>query len=221
MEAVITREGAISDLKALSGHALLQEAAMEAVRQWRYRPTLMSGDPVEVATTIDVAFRLTEPDPPPAAGTPAKEASAPPEKPVAAPAKSAPPPSPPAPAVPAAAPAKEASGPPSLYSEESKATLLVVANQVPENLELLVFEGENQLLRKLANTRTSLRDFSRTLKVLPGQRVLRVVFRVPNSTTETSKTERVRLNARGSYTLTVEMRGTDDNGLPRFNIRIR
>jgi protein TonB len=58
MEAVITREGAIRDLRTLSGHPLLVPAAEAAVRQWRYRPTLLNGEPVEVITTVTVVFRL-------------------------------------------------------------------------------------------------------------------------------------------------------------------
>src|SRR5229473_2162923 len=38
----------------LNGHPLLQQSALDAVRQWRYQPTLLNGDPVEVDTTIDV-----------------------------------------------------------------------------------------------------------------------------------------------------------------------
>jgi protein TonB len=42
----------------ISGPALLQQAALDAVRQWRYRPTLLNTEPVEVDTTIDVVFSL-------------------------------------------------------------------------------------------------------------------------------------------------------------------
>jgi protein TonB len=60
LEAVITREGTIdsSRLRVLQGHQLLNSAAIEAVQQWRYRPTLLSGQPVEVLTTITVNFTL-------------------------------------------------------------------------------------------------------------------------------------------------------------------
>jgi protein TonB len=58
MEAVITKEGTIDKLRVLSGHPLLNAAAIEAVLQWRYRPTLLNGEPVEVITTISVSFRL-------------------------------------------------------------------------------------------------------------------------------------------------------------------
>jgi protein TonB len=58
LEAIITRQGAIQSLRVLSGHILLNEAALEAVKQWRYRPTLLNGEPVEVITNIVVTFRL-------------------------------------------------------------------------------------------------------------------------------------------------------------------
>ena len=42
----------------MGGHPLLIQAALDAVRQWRYRPTLLNTEPVEVDTTIDVIFTL-------------------------------------------------------------------------------------------------------------------------------------------------------------------
>jgi protein TonB len=58
IEAVIARDGSIKKLKALSGHPLLIKPALEAVQQWRYRPTLLNGEPVEVFTQIEVRFVL-------------------------------------------------------------------------------------------------------------------------------------------------------------------
>lgn len=58
LQAVISRAGTIMDLRAVSGPALLIGAAIEAVKQWVYRPTLLNGDPVEVATEIEVNFTL-------------------------------------------------------------------------------------------------------------------------------------------------------------------
>ena len=58
LEALITREGAVDSLRVISGHQLLIQAALDAVRQWRYRPTLLNGEPVEVITTITVTFTL-------------------------------------------------------------------------------------------------------------------------------------------------------------------
>ncbi len=58
MEAVIAKDGTVQELKVLSGHPLLINAARETVAQWRYQPTLLNGEPVEVATEIDVNFVL-------------------------------------------------------------------------------------------------------------------------------------------------------------------
>ncbi len=59
LTAIIRRDGTISELKLVSGHALLVPAAIDAVRQWVYRPTLLNGEAVEVVTQIDVNFTLT------------------------------------------------------------------------------------------------------------------------------------------------------------------
>lgn len=60
LEAVIGKNGSIQNLRVISGHPLLIEAALDAVKQWRYEPTLLDGVPVEVVTEIDVAFNLSE-----------------------------------------------------------------------------------------------------------------------------------------------------------------
>ncbi len=60
LHAIISRDGNITALDVLSGHPLLVKAALDAVRQWRYRPTLLNGEPVEVETTITVIFRLQQ-----------------------------------------------------------------------------------------------------------------------------------------------------------------
>jgi protein TonB len=60
LQAIIGIDGAIKDLKVLSGHPLLARAARDAVRTWRYQPTLLNSDPVEVLTEIDVNFKLGE-----------------------------------------------------------------------------------------------------------------------------------------------------------------
>jgi protein TonB len=60
LEAIINKDGTIQDLKVLSGHPLLVKAAIEAVARWRYQPTLLNGDPVEVLTEIDVNFCLPQ-----------------------------------------------------------------------------------------------------------------------------------------------------------------
>jgi len=60
LDAIISKDGTIQDLKAISGHPLLLKSAMEAVQRWRYQPTLLNGEAVEVATEIDVNFTLSE-----------------------------------------------------------------------------------------------------------------------------------------------------------------
>jgi protein TonB len=50
--------GAVVDARVLRGHPLLDPAALEAVRQWRYRPTLLNGQPVSVVMTVTVRFQL-------------------------------------------------------------------------------------------------------------------------------------------------------------------
>jgi protein TonB len=58
LRAVISKEGTITNLAVISGHPLLIPAALDAVRQWRYQPTLLNNVPVEVETTIEVRFIL-------------------------------------------------------------------------------------------------------------------------------------------------------------------
>lgn len=58
--AVINKEGQIENLRLVRGHPLLVEAAREAVLQWRYRPTLLNGQAVEVVTDIIVNFTLSQ-----------------------------------------------------------------------------------------------------------------------------------------------------------------
>jgi len=58
LHAVIAKDGSIRLLRVQVGYCSLGEAAMRAVRQWRYMPTLLEGKPVEVDTTIDVVFSL-------------------------------------------------------------------------------------------------------------------------------------------------------------------
>jgi protein TonB len=60
LEAIISRDGTIQDLKVMSGHPLLVKSALEAVQRWRYQPTLLNGEPVEVVTEVDVIFTLAE-----------------------------------------------------------------------------------------------------------------------------------------------------------------
>ena len=60
LNALIGKDGTIQNLSAASGHPLLVPAALEAVKQWLYKPTLLNGEPVEVATVIDVNFTLSQ-----------------------------------------------------------------------------------------------------------------------------------------------------------------
>jgi len=59
LEATISETGSVENLRVISGPAMLQEAALEAVRTWRYRPYLLNGRPVEVLTTVNVIFTLS------------------------------------------------------------------------------------------------------------------------------------------------------------------
>jgi protein TonB len=60
LEAAISRSGTIESLQVMSGHPMLTQAALDAVRQWVYQPTLLNGQPVEVVTQIEVNFKLAE-----------------------------------------------------------------------------------------------------------------------------------------------------------------
>jgi len=60
LNAIIGKDGTIQNLTVASGHPLLVPAAMEAVKQWVYQPTLLNGEPVEVVTQIDVNFTLSQ-----------------------------------------------------------------------------------------------------------------------------------------------------------------
>jgi protein TonB len=58
LAGVIDRDGSVKSLKAIDGHPMLVKAALDAVRQWKYRPTLLNGEPVEVIAPITVRFVL-------------------------------------------------------------------------------------------------------------------------------------------------------------------
>ena len=58
LEGVIGTDGHLRELRIVSGHPLLARAALQAVSQWVYKPTLLNGDPVEVIAPITVTFRL-------------------------------------------------------------------------------------------------------------------------------------------------------------------
>jgi len=58
LQATISKQGTIENLRGVSGHPILIQAAMEAVRQWRYRPYELNSEPVEVETTVTVRFHM-------------------------------------------------------------------------------------------------------------------------------------------------------------------
>jgi TonB family protein len=60
LNATIAKDGTVQHLEVISGHPLLIQAALDAVRQWVYQPTLLNGQPVEVQTDIDVNFTLAQ-----------------------------------------------------------------------------------------------------------------------------------------------------------------
>lgn len=59
LRAIISKNGTIENLTVLRGHAMLVTAAVEAVKQWRYRPYLLNNEPIEVETDITVNFTLS------------------------------------------------------------------------------------------------------------------------------------------------------------------
>ena len=61
LDAVIGRDGAILELSAQNGDPRLIQAALDTVRHWTYRPTLLNGVPIEVATQIEVRFARRDP----------------------------------------------------------------------------------------------------------------------------------------------------------------
>jgi len=56
LEATLTAEGTVSEIRVVSGHPLLTEAAIRCVKQWRYEPTLLNGTPIAVILTAKVHF---------------------------------------------------------------------------------------------------------------------------------------------------------------------
>jgi protein TonB len=58
LRAIIVTDGTIQSLQVVGGDAMFYRSAFEAVRQWRYRPTVLNGQPVEVDTYITVIYHL-------------------------------------------------------------------------------------------------------------------------------------------------------------------
>jgi len=59
LHAILAKDGSVEQLEVVSGHPLLVQSAMDAVKHWKYRPTLLDGEAVEVDTLIDVVYSLT------------------------------------------------------------------------------------------------------------------------------------------------------------------
>jgi protein TonB len=59
LQATISKMGTIENLRVVSGPAMLQQAALDAVKTWRYRPYLLNDQPVEVETTVNVVFSIS------------------------------------------------------------------------------------------------------------------------------------------------------------------
>ena len=60
LNAVIDKDGNVKEVKAVSGPKILEESSLDAVRQWKYKPYLLNGEPVEVKTTISVVYTLAK-----------------------------------------------------------------------------------------------------------------------------------------------------------------
>jgi TonB family protein len=60
LQATISKTGEVENLRVVSGPAMLQQAALDAVKTWRYRPYLLNGLPVEVETTVSLIFSLSK-----------------------------------------------------------------------------------------------------------------------------------------------------------------
>jgi periplasmic protein TonB len=59
LQAEIGKDGSIQNLRLISGHPMLAPAAIEAIKQWKYKPYILNGEPVEVETTITFNFTLS------------------------------------------------------------------------------------------------------------------------------------------------------------------
>ena len=56
---VIGKDGAIQDLHLMSGHPLLTQASLDAIKQWRYKPLLLDGQPIDAQTVVEVHYTLS------------------------------------------------------------------------------------------------------------------------------------------------------------------
>ena len=58
LQVTVDEEGSVSEIRVLRGHPLLDDEAVRAVKQWKYSPTLLNGEPVPVIATVTVIFNL-------------------------------------------------------------------------------------------------------------------------------------------------------------------
>jgi protein TonB len=58
MRVTVDKEGNVANIQLISGHPILAPAAIDAVKQWKYRPYLLNGMPVEIETQVTVNFTL-------------------------------------------------------------------------------------------------------------------------------------------------------------------
>jgi TonB family protein len=77
LHALISKTGSVENLQVISGPQMLTSSAIEAVKQWKYKPYLLNGEPMDVETTINVNFSLAGPETPGAGGTPNPAANVP------------------------------------------------------------------------------------------------------------------------------------------------
>jgi TonB family protein len=64
LHVIISQDGTVQNLEVVSGQDNLRQSALDAVKQWKYRPTLLNDERVEVDTTVNVVFSLSTPPPP-------------------------------------------------------------------------------------------------------------------------------------------------------------
>jgi TonB family protein len=165
LQAAISKSGSVEDLHVVTGQALLQDAALSAVRTWRYRPYLVNGEPVKVQTTINVVFTLGVLSAAPAAPAPA------------APAPAALAPAAPAPA--ALAPVAPAPAAPAPVAEVELPTPVIDATAQSETYEFAAWEATLKAATPSAY-KTFYERFPNTtrLKVVPGTLRARYWFKV-------------------------------------------
>jgi len=60
LNVIVDKQGNVSKLQLISGHPILAPAAIDAVKQWKYKPYLLNGNPIEVETKVTVNFTLAE-----------------------------------------------------------------------------------------------------------------------------------------------------------------